>query len=212
MKRPHDLGGTLGHGPIDTRSPPFAATWEKRMWAVAKNTTGPDWTLDWWRHMVERLEPETYLAIPYFEKWCLTYMTGFITSDVFTAEEVIAGSTAKHQTPPPPSSALQRLRANEVFFDLDAPTPAAFTIGDTIKTRAEMTNNHTRLPGYAMGKTGEIIAHHGAHVFADLNAEGTKIGQHLYTVAFTAHELWGPDANPTDSVTLDLWESYFDPA
>ena len=34
----------------------------------------------------------------------------------------------------------------------------------------------------------------------------------LYTVRFTAPELWGPDANPRDSVSLDLWEPYLERA
>jgi hypothetical protein len=36
--------------------------------------------------------------------------------------------------------------------------------------------------------------------------------QHLYAVRFSARELWGPEAAAKDSVTLDLWESYLEPA
>jgi hypothetical protein len=38
------------------------------------------------------------------------------------------------------------------------------------------------------------------------------VGGHLYTVCVTATELWGPEVNPRDTVTLDLWESYLAPA
>ena len=34
--------------------------------------------------------------------------------------------------------------------------------------------------------------------------------QRLYTVSFTARELWGVDTK--DTVCLDLWESYLEPA
>lgn len=212
MRRVHDLGGKEGYGSIDTRTVIFGTEWEGRMWALAKHVSGPDWTLDWWRHIVERLDPEVYLSIPYFEKWCLTYMNGLISSGVFRADEVVSGHTDTHQEPRPPSGqegALQRLRANEVFFDRPIDTPPAFAIGDSVLTCPEMTNSHTRLPLYAQDKRGEVVAYHGAHVFPDRSAEGVEEGQHLYTVAFTAQELWGADADSRDSVTLDLWESYF---
>jgi nitrile hydratase len=59
---------------------------------------------------------------------------------------------------------------------------------------------------------GQVIAHHGSHLFPDEGAHNRHVGQHLYTVSFTARELWGPDTNPRDSVTLELWESYLVPA
>ncbi len=34
----------------------------------------------------------------------------------------------------------------------------------------------------------------------------------LYTVVFTGPELWGPDADPTTTVSVDAWESYLEPA
>ncbi len=33
----------------------------------------------------------------------------------------------------------------------------------------------------------------------------------FYTVSFSGRELWGPEADPTLSVTIDAWESYLDP-
>ncbi|MHA1190519.1 MAG: SH3-like domain-containing protein, partial [Alphaproteobacteria bacterium] len=63
----HDLGGKQGFGPIDTAEPdePFHHGWEARMWAIARTSHAPDWTLDWWRHSRERIMPEDYLTRPY---------------------------------------------------------------------------------------------------------------------------------------------------
>jgi nitrile hydratase len=60
-------------------------------------------------------------------------------------------------------------------------------------------------------RRGTIERDHGAHVFPDSNArfEGER-PQFLYTVRFTARELWGAAANPADTVHLDLWEDYLD--
>ncbi|MFQ5624463.1 MAG: SH3-like domain-containing protein [Paracoccaceae bacterium] len=46
----------------------------------------------------------------------------------------------------------------------------------------------------------------------DRGAAGEHVGEHLYTVAFAAPELWGAGADPRDRVFLDLWESYLDAA
>jgi Nitrile hydratase beta subunit len=83
--------------------------------------------------------------------------------------------------------------------------------GDKIVTRNLNPRGHTRLPRYARGKRGVVIAHHGAHVFPDTNAHGLgENPQHLYTVRFSARELWGESAEPNERVLLDVWESYLD--
>ncbi len=74
-------------------------------------------------------------------------------------------------------------------------------------------DGHTRLPRYARGRTGVIERLHGAHVFPDSNAHGRgEDPRPLYTVRFTAQELWGEAADPRDGVRLDLWEPYLERA
>jgi nitrile hydratase len=92
-------------------------------------------------------------------------------------------------------------------------TKARFAIGDRVRTRNIHPEGHTRLPRYARARLGEIVLVHGAHVFPDSNARGQgEDPQWLYTVRFTARELWGEDRNPRDSVQIDLWEPYLEPA
>jgi nitrile hydratase len=58
-----------------------------------------------------------------------------------------------------------------------------------------------------------VVRDHGIFIFPDANAAGGgENPQHLYSVRFTARELWGPDASATDSVYLDLWEDYLERA
>jgi nitrile hydratase len=68
---------------------------------------------------------------------------------------------------------------------------------------------HTRLPRYARARRGTIVSDYGVFVFPDSHAagEGTN-AQHLYSVRFSAQELWGPQASAADSVFLDLWDDY----
>ena len=61
----------------------------------------------------------------------------------------------------------------------------------------------------SLRESSSIIADHGGFVFPDSNAIGEgENPQRLYTVRFTARELWGESANPHDTVALDLWEPY----
>ncbi|MGB2891851.1 MAG: SH3-like domain-containing protein, partial [Albidovulum sp.] len=78
---------------------------------------------------------------------------------------------------------------------------------------SHVPGGHTRLPAYAAGHVGQIELVHGPHVFPDTNAHGLgERPEPLYTVAFSAEDLWGEAETQDDEVTLDLWESYLEPA
>ena len=86
-----------------------------------------------------------------------------------------------------------------------------FKTGQRVRARNIHPAGHTRLPRYARGKTGTIVRDHGVFVFPDTNAHflGEK-PQHVYSVRFTARELWGPQTPPRDAVYVDLWEDYLE--
>jgi nitrile hydratase len=91
--------------------------------------------------------------------------------------------------------------------------PARFKVGQRVRTRNMHPVRHTRLPRYARGRFGTINRDHGVFVFPDTNAHflGEK-PQHLYSVRFAARELWGPQAEERDSVYVDMWDEYLEPA
>ncbi len=210
MDGPHDLGGKDGFGPVAVDAPPFAEDWEARQWALSKNIPLPGGTIDFWRHGIENMDPATYLALPYFEKWCLNEIAHRIDQGVFTLDEILTGQPESRQDPPAKpldmDGALARLRANAQDFSVTMDKPAAFNTGDRVVAQNIPTAGHTRLPAYARGHTGTVIAHHGGHLFADAGAAGEHRGEHLYTVEFTARQLWGSDT--ADTICLDLWEPY----
>ena len=210
MDGPHDLGGKDGFGPVDTAAPPFTQDWEARQWALSKNVPLPGGTIDFWRHGIENMDPATYLSIPYFEKWCLNEIAHRVDQGLFTLDEILTGTPETRQDPPADpldmDGTLARLRANNRDFRVEMATPPAFAIGDRVQTLNTPTPGHTRLPAYARGHTGTVIAHHGGHLYADVGAVGEHRGEHLYTVEFTAAELWGSDT--LDTICLDLWEPY----
>ncbi len=96
---------------------------------------------------------------------------------------------------------------------VDADVAPKFKPGDKIVTRNINPTGHTRLPRYMRGKRGVVDRDHGVFVFPDTSAHGKgETPQHVYSVRFAARELWGSSASDRDSLYLDLWDEYLDPA
>ena len=88
-----------------------------------------------------------------------------------------------------------------------------FAPGARVRARNMHPEGHTRLPRYVRGHVGTVEAAHGGFVLPDSHAHGCgDAPEHLYTVVFDGVALWGPDAAPGLSVSVDAWESYLDPA
>ena len=215
MNGVHDMGGMHGLGPIVTEldEPPFHHPWEARVHAmtIASPTRS---NIDAGRHQRELIPGPEYLAMTYYEKWFHSLCERLVIGGVVTAAELSSG----HAAPGSPK-AEPRLLAPDVepaltgrgTYEREVATPPAFKAGDTVRGRNINPVGHTRLPRYARGKAGEVVRWHGAHVFPDSNAHDKgEDPHHLYTVRFTARELWGEAASPRDSVFLDLWEPYLE--
>jgi nitrile hydratase len=223
MSRVHDMGGRFGDGPVrpdPEDAPVFEQDWHARALALtlAAGALG-QWNLDVSRHARERLAPRDYSRFSYYEKWLAALADLLVDRGVVTRAE-LAGAE-------PTASALadRRLPADRVAAVLAAGGPSArpgpaprFAPGDRVRTRPRARNalqpgGHTRLPAYAAGTTGRVILCHGCHVLPDANAHGRgDCPEPLYTVAFAAADLWDRPEAPGDEVTLDLWQSYLDPA
>ena len=215
----HDMGGmeALGSLPLEPDEPVFHARWEARTLALtlAMGAWGK-WNIDKSRHARERIPGPDYLRMPYYEKWFTALVAQMIQTGLVTPEELARGA-------PDPSavSSSPRLTADRVPGALRRGGPssrpshraAVFAVGDQVRARNLHPHGHTRLPRYVRGRFGVIEQLHGAHVFPDANAQDQgEAPQPLYGVRFAARELWGPAAEPNDSVRLDLWEDYLEPA
>jgi nitrile hydratase beta subunit len=217
MKGPQDLGGMMGFGPInpEENEPVFHAAWERRVlgFTVLIGAAGA-WTVDQTRHQREKLPPSFYWSRSYYEIWlqALTLLLrdrGMVTGRDLAAQRMVA----------PPHPVKRVLQTNDVAplmakgfaYNRTIATTASFAVGDIIKTRRMATTGHTRLPAYAWGKSGVIDAVRGSHVYPDSNGMGRgEAPQWLYTVRFTAQEIWGRNSN--DTILLDLFEPYLEPA
>jgi nitrile hydratase len=98
-------------------------------------------------------------------------------------------------------------------FERPVNTPPRFAVGQPVRAKKINPTGHTRLPRYARGNLGTIDRIHGAHVFPDSNAHfAGERPQYLYSVRFSARELWGEAAAIRDAVYIDLWDDYLEPA
>jgi nitrile hydratase len=170
------------------------------------------YNLDQSRRSRESLGAMQYWSSSYYEYRHDALEAQLLQLRMIAPEELKSG---RMTTPP---AAVKRVATADMIAAILAaggPTlrpsnrPQQFAIGDKVRARIISTEGHTRLPRYAMGRVGEIVAVHGTHVYPDSNAAGEGENPHwLYNVRFTARELWGKDG--PDSVCIDLWEPYLE--
>lgn len=212
-----DLGGQPNREAVlpEPEGEVFHAPWEARALAVtlAMGATG-SWNIDMSRAARETLSD--YATSSYYRIWIAALEKLLAERGLVLSDELAAGR-ALH----PPKPVARVLRAADVAATLakgspterTPQTPPRFQLGDRVRTRSHRVDHHTRLPGYAHGKSGVIDGVHGVHVFADAHAQGLgEQPQWLYRVAFSARELWGDDAAAGLSVALDAWDSCLEPA
>ena len=205
MNGVHDLGGQTCFGPVvrEQDEPVFHDDWERRVFAMMfLSGCGP---IDASRHAIESMDPVEYLKTTYYEHW----LAGLET---LVAEQI-------SDDMPPPEQTITADMVEAIAYgggpadrDGGSSTPQ-FAVGDEVITRNINPKGHTRLPRYARGRRGTIAMVHGFHVFPDTNAHGQgEQPQPLYSVRFNATELWGDQAPASDTVHIDLWESYLQEA
>ena len=213
----HDLGGKPGFGVVDKTGDEevFHDRWEAIVFAMlnASASAGAFYSSDRFRHAIERIDPEAYLTHGYYGRWLgglenLLVEAGVITQEEITQRAVRRGGAeldliaARPATDPDPLGPLPL----EPGCKRTVSAEPIFKVGDRVITRANAVDSHTRLPAYARGKSGAIVAAHDGWVFPDTNAHGKgEHPQHLYTVKFSSQELWN---RPGFSVCIDLFEPY----
>ena len=222
MNGAHDLGGMHGLGPInpqpEVEEPVFHEEWEKRVFGLtlAAGSLGK-WNIDMSRYSRERQHPIDYLRHTYYENWLAGLKKLLVEAQLLNSEELKTGQAAG-----PADESIRQgvLKAEAVAAVIAKGSPVAMTIstpprfksGDSVRAVNRHPAGHTREPQYVRGRVGVIHEHHGAHVFPDRSAEGSKEGRHLYSVRFTAEALWGKSARGRNAVYVDLWEDYLEPA
>lgn len=208
MNGVHDLGGMQSFGPVlpEPDEPPFHEDWERRTLALTLATGALGlWNIDQMRHLRESLPPAQYLSSSYYEIWQQALENA--VEELGLLDTPPGGVTAR--------SAAELIAMFSTPGSYERPTERGprYAAGQRVRARDLNPAGHTRLPRYVRGRVGTVVAVRGAHVFPDRNAVplGQRPGQDpewLYTVDFTGPELWGEDADPTLTVSVDAWEPY----
>jgi nitrile hydratase subunit beta len=214
----HDMGGIHGFGPVEPEAnePVFHAPWEGRVHALQRAMGAAElWTIDAGRASLESLPPLIYLSTTYYQRWFLGLEKRLLAHGLVAADELAAGHSLHDPKPlkrtmTVADAAKPPVRGN---FARPAAAPAKFKPGDRVRTRNINPATHTRLPRYARDKAGLVEAIRGRHVYPDTAALGQgDQPQWLYTVVFTGKELWGDDADPSVTVSIEAFEPYLLPA
>ncbi len=213
-----DMGGVKGFGPVQPEpdEPVFHGEWEKRAFALTLAMGKPGgWNIDMSRSAREDRPPDDYLAKSYYEIWLAGLERLMLERGLIAREEIESGHAVHPPKPVPvlsPGDVAKTLHRGGPT-EREPKAPARFKAGDRVRMKTINAPTHTRLPRYVRGHAGEIERVLGCHVFPDSNAIGHgEDPQWLYTVRFSARELWGTQGDPATSVSVDAWEPYLEPA
>jgi nitrile hydratase beta subunit len=218
MNSVHDMGGMHGLGvlAVEADEPVFHEPWEARVFAMnlAIGAWGR-WNIDAGRHQSELIPGSDYLGASYYERWLIALTENMIKHGLVTRHEVESGRVADELkvTPPLRATMVDEMSRGGFPKTRNVDRHPRYQPGDAVVARNIQPTGHTRLPRYVRDKQGVVLALRGTHVFPDSNAHfQAENPQPLYTVKFAARALWGDAANPRDTVCIDFWEDYLEPA
>jgi nitrile hydratase len=215
----HDLGGMHGMGPIraEKNEPVFHEAWEGRAFAVVRAMGAwRKWNLDASRFEREQIPPLDFFRLSYYERWIVGLIGLMMKTGLVTRAELERGTPdpgSVKQSPALNAEAVPSLVSKGASARRNVEVQARFRPGQRVRGRTIHPVGHTRLPRYVRGRLGTVDKDHGVFVFPDTNA--LFLGeqpQHVYSVRFDARELWGEQAAAKDSVYVDLWDDYLEPA
>jgi nitrile hydratase beta subunit len=215
MNGAHDMGGMQDMGPIapEKNQAVFHADWERRAFALF-NATDVQWPYR--RTQIELIPPADYLRMSYYDKWLAALVpiltkTGMASAAEIESGKVLDGVNTKWHVVTVAEVATWILPVPATGEKTTA--PIKFHVAQRVRARNLNPVGHTRLPRYVRGKLGTIERDGGIEELQDTDTQGLgDKQQHVYTVRFTAQELWGEQASPHDSVYADLWEGYLESA
>jgi nitrile hydratase beta subunit len=203
----HDLGGTLGFGPVEREpdEPVFHHRWEGRVFGMGGSAmmAGLFGTPEF-RHAIERMDALHYLNSTYFEHWLTAVATLLIETGTIDVEELVAAADGSFPISRP-------VHPDPVMFA--GPAGARFSMDDTVRVLDRHPTGHTRCPDYVRGHVGAVVRVDPPSNVPELEAHtGGLVTEPTYGVRFTGGELWGTGAGLGESVTVDLYDRYLEPA
>jgi nitrile hydratase beta subunit len=218
----HDMGGMQGFGPVVESGGELAyhERWEPRVFAIQMLVgleglgAGPGG-----RAVREEMDPVDYLGASYYERWLFSAEQRLLRKGTLAPGEVESMMKRLEAGEPVPThhdgAMAKRVLADlRATFPMDPPPDGArFAPGQRVRVKRMHPAGHTRCPRYARGAVGEIEEVRGADRLPDRAVYGEKVApEPVYSVAFRSEDLWGPSEERPWTVSLDMWDSYLEPA
>lgn len=205
----HDLGGMEGFGPIEREhdEPMFHEGWQRTAFALmmASQALIRNNNADEYRHAVERIPPQQYLGVHYYERVFTGTVSLLVERGLLDHDELAERAGGRFPLAVPVAD-------NPVIHTTPHPDPR-FSVGDIVRVDHRGPRGHTRVPRFCRGRQGTVIRVAPPFRFPDTRAhDGPRRSEHTYHVEFTAQELWGDQSHPQDTVVVDLWDSYLEKA
>ena len=151
---------------------------------------------------------------PYYARWFHAASTLLVEKGLLTRDELESGHAAGKAANVDliAGDAIPGLLRERISGKQDDPVPASFHPGDAVRARNIHPQHHTRAPRYIRGNTGTVKRDYGFFTVPDSNAQNAAAPpQHVYSVRFTAREVWGPEAPARDALYIDMWDDYLEP-
>jgi nitrile hydratase beta subunit len=212
----HDMGGMHGFGAVvtDDGADTHHNAWEVRAQVITL-LAGRSM-----RDAIERLDPATYLASSYYERWLRAgeaklVEQGSITPDDLTRWRDLFEHDTRARPPVTSNPEMVALIGAMQPAHFEPAPDAKFTVGDLVTVRRMWPVAHHRCPRYVRGATGAIERVLGADVVPGAPS-GERSVEPVYTVEFDSVDLFGDrEASGVDrshTILIDLVERYIEPA
>lgn len=208
----HDMGGMTCFGQIenDQNEPVFHDDWERKVLAITIATSSLFGPLDKRRYVLEKIDPIEYLRCSYYERWLVRLEHSLSELGIDTQNK--SSSYGAKNVATNPNMIERVIREGRPSSRKTGRQDLRFSTGDFVRAKNISPTGHTRLARYVRGRRGVIFKSHGTHCFPDTTAHGAgENPQPLYSVRFSAEELWGSESSNHDMLFIDLWEDYLEP-
>lgn len=220
----HDMGGMHGFGSVEVErdEPVFHSRWEARVLGMTQSLDSSGiYNLDEFRHEIELMGAPAYITATYYGRWLFALESLLARKGILRRAEVEARIAERHRDAahytsprfaarnwPLPASAQDDCGPSR----REVAVVPRFAVGDPVRALNLHPAGHTRLTAYARGKQGVIrLVNPHAWVLPDTRAHHAGDNpQPVYAVAFSAAELWGPQAEANVWVNIDMCEDYLE--
>jgi len=193
-----DMGGRQGLGPIVKKDAPFSAKWEADITALnGALVTRHFYTMDEYRHAIERMNARHYMRASYFERTFTAVATLCVEKGIVdrkTFDELL-GPNIELARPSAPGRVYKG-----ALDHLD--------VGDRVKVKDLHVPGHSRLPAYVRGKIGVIVGKSPDYPFPDAAGHGLDDAkQCTFDVRFKSSDLWPQDSEDAE-IHVGLFHGY----